>query len=1420
MQLNIGLDVGSTTVKLLALDSEGECVFSVYRRHKSDVRKAVRAVLNDLMKEVGDQKVKMAVTGSGGMILEELLGIPFVQEVIAETGAIKKYIPDTDVIIELGGEDSKITYLKGNVEQRMNSICAGGTGAFIDQMANLLDTDATGLNELAKGYKKIYPIASRCGVFAKTDIQSLLNDGASKEDIAMSVFQSVVNQTISNLACGRPIEGRITFLGGPLHFLPCLGNRFRESLGEKNNTFHNPENGQLFVALGAALLAEKESDPQKLSDLIARANTDRDMSLIEKKTLEALFNSEEEYRTFKKDHKTANIEYGDLETYEGPLYLGIDAGSTTSKMVLLDKDKRIMFQSYSSNKGKPLEHVISNIKTIYSKMNDGAYIESSGICGYGEDFIKAAINVDIGEVETIAHYTAAKYFDPKVDFILDIGGQDMKAMHIRDGIIDSIQLNESCSSGCGSFLSTFAASVGMDAESFQKKALFAKNPVDLGSRCTVFMNSKVKQAQKEGAELEDIAAGLCYSVIKNAIQKVIKIRDPQKLGENLVVQGGTFYGDAILRAFEKITGRKATRPDIAGIMGAMGMALIAMDRSEGKTGLKNEKELNEFSYSQRSARCGRCSNNCALTVNIFSDGSRYISGNRCERGAGIERKDRDIPNLYKYKYDRLFNYYSYLPKSLAKYPTVGIPRVMNIYENYPFWHSFFYKLGFPVKLSEASSRKIYDKGLASISSETVCYPAKLVHGHIESLVESGVNFIWYPSIFYENKQFDNAKNQVNCPVVIGFPEVIKNNVSSIKEKGVTYYYPFLSFKDKKSLSSRLEDIFSEIKIGGKTYRIDRDKTRAACDYAWNEQKNYHEDVKAEGAIALDWIKKNKKKAIVLAGRPYHIDSEINHGIPELVNAMGLGLISEDALAMNAGDTEEDLRVLDQWVYHARLYRAAQYVSESDDLELIQLNSFGCGLDAVTSDQVQEILESKGKIYTLLKIDEISNLGAAKIRIRSLIQAIEDSKHERLGIKREDSSYAPKKAKFMKSMKKDYTILVPAMAPDHFRIFQSAFSSEGYKVEFLDRVDSEVINAGLKYVNNDSCYPSITVVGQMMEALESGKYDPDRTALLITQTGGACRASNYVGYIRKALRDMGCPQIPVIALSFQGIEMSPGLKLTPSLLNKAAYSIVLGDLIMRMSNRVRPYEKNKGESEQLKEKWIETSRDFIRKPSRARYGKLVRQCVEEFDGIEMEDTVKPRAGIVGEILVKYLPQANNNLQDILEEEGAEVVVPDLTDFILYCLRNSIHKSELLGTSKWTATICKLGIMALESYRKPVRKALRESKNFEEMMKIEDIESYAQEIVSLGHQYGEGWLLTGEMIELIHAGAPNIVCIQPFGCLPNHITGKGVMKAIREKYPESNIIAIDYDPGASEVNQLNRVKLMMTQARENLEGGLNA
>lgn len=1405
-KLHLGLDVGSTTVKLVALNSSYNLIYSTYKRHYSDVRNSVKKVILEAYKRFKNESITIMVTGSGGLSVHKWLNIPFIQEVVASTTGIRKFIPETDVAIELGGEDAKITYLKGNVEQRMNSICAGGTGAFIDQMASLIETDASGLNELAIKHNVIYSIASRCGVFAKTDIQSLINQGASKEDIAASVFQSVVNQTISTLACGRPIKGNVAFLGGPLHFLSGLRDRFIETLGLKDEEVIFPKDSQLFVAIGAAVASVKEKTIS-FRELKNRLTDRKEPIESEMKGLRPLFVDEDELEQFRKNHITHKMLYKDIPNNNKKVFLGIDAGSTTTKAILIDEDNNILYDYYGNNKGRPLDLVIEIVKEIYDRLPKGQKIAYSAVTGYGEDFMKAALNIDIGEVETMAHYKAAQFFQPEVDFILDIGGQDMKCMRIKDGVIDSILLNEACSSGCGSFLETFAHSLNMSVEDFLNEGLLAKNPVDLGSRCTVFMNSKVKQAQKEGYTVGDIAAGLSYSVIKNALQKVIKIRDPKELGKNIVVQGGTFYGDAILRSFELVSERKVIRPDIPGLMGALGAALIAKERyEEGKEStILRKEELVDFSYSTRRGRCGRCGNNCLLNINIFSDGKKYITGNRCEKGTGIEKGKNNIPNLYEYKYNRTFDY-TPLDIEKAKRGRVGIPRVLNIYENYPFWHTFFTDLGFRVELSSDSTRDTYEKGISSIPSETACYPAKMSHGHIMDLIEKDVKFIFYPAVFYENQEDDDSDNHLNCPVVAGYSEVIKHNVEELNREDILFLNPFISMDNKRGLTKRLRDELAP-------FSIPYDEIKRAVDKAWNEADRYKRDMEQKGEEALKIIEEEGLKGIVLAGRPYHIDSAINHGIPELITSLNMAVLTEDSIA-HLTKTDRPLRVLDQWTYHSRLYRAATFVSQQQNLELIQLNSFGCGLDAVTTDQVEEILHNYGKIYTVLKIDEVSNLGAAKIRIRSLNAALKE--REKIGFELGKKAEPEKRIIFTKEMRKKHTILVPQMAPIHFHILEAALNTCGYKLEFLPSVDTKAIDEGLKYVNNDACYPSIITVGQFITALKSGKYDLNNTSVLMSQTGGVCRASNYIGFMRKAFKDAGFGHIPVIATSAQGIETNPGFSYSLEMARKGVMSILYGDLLMRLLYRVRPYEKIQGSANILCKNWMEKCAESVKMGDKKEFEENVYKMVRDFDEIEIdEDLVKPKVGIVGEILVKYHPTANNNIVDILEGEGAEVVVSDITDFLLYCCYNATFKYKYLSKGILPKIGGDIAIKYIENYRKHIRMALRSSKRFHEPLTIYELAEKAEELVSIGNQYGEGWLLTGEMLELIEYGAENIVCVQPFGCLPNHITGKGMIKAIRDKYPRANIVPIDYDPGASEVNQLNRLKLMLSTAHDNVD-----
>ena len=1409
MEFLVGLDIGSTTVKIAVLDYYGNIVHKQYERHYSDITNTVTEIINNSSEHLKDSFIRINVTGSGAIDVSKYLDIPFVQEVAASTRAIEKFIPSTDVVIELGGEDAKITYLSGNLEQRMNGSCAGGTGAFIDQMAVLMKTDAAGLNELSKKHNTVYPIASRCGVFAKSDIQPLLNDGARQEDIAASIFQAVVNQTISGLAQGRPIKGNVAFLGGPLYFLSELRERFNETLELAENTVC-PDDANYYVAIGAALMSIKNKKIN-FNDFYKSIKTKIENSEFHYRKIELtpLFKNEDEYNEFIKRHSKHKAKTKNIKEYSGTAFLGIDAGSTTTKLVLITENGEILYSYYGSNGGNPLNSAVKAVKELYSQIHPGIKIAYTAVTGYGEHLIKAALNVDVGEIETVAHYKAADFFLKGVDFIIDIGGQDMKSMIIKNGVIDSIMLNEACSSGCGSFIETFASSLDMTVEEFAEEATLSKHPVDLGTRCTVFMNSKVKQAQREGATLSDISAGISFSVIKNALFKVIRLNNLDSLGEKVVVQGGTFYNNSVLRAFEQITKREVVRPDIAGIMGAFGAAIIAKNKynKEKESIFVKAVDLDKFSFNTSMERCGLCANNCLLTVNKFSDSRYYVSGNRCEKGAekyiSIDKKE-SLPNLYKYKTKRVFDY---KPLSLneAKRGIIGIPRVLNMYEDFPFWFTFFKELGYRVVLSGISSKKIYELGMGTIPSESVCYPGKIAHGHITDLINKKVKKLFYPCISYNIKEDENAGNHYNCPIVVSYPESIEANIDM---KDVIFYKPFLNLNDKERL---IEKLYREL---GEAEGLTLFEIRSATEKAFEELFTYKQDVRNEGEKALTYIRKNNKKGIVLAGRPYHIDPEINHGIPEMIEGYGLVVLSEDSIS-DKHPVERPLRVIDQWSYHTRLYKAATYVSYTDELELIQLNSFGCGLDAVTTDQVSEILDKNNKIYTVIKIDEITNLGAVRIRLRSLLASMEEREKNKVFHKTSPSKY--KRVIFTKEMKTSHTILIPQMSPIHFQFVSTAAKMSGYNALVLPAVDKKAVDAGLKVVNNDACYPSIIVIGQLINALESGKYDLNNTSLMISQTGGGCRATNYIGFIRKALKDSGYGDIPVISFNVVGLEKQPGFKLTAPFFNRLIMAIVIGDTLMRTTYRTRPYEKIKGSINSLYEKWVEKAHMIIEKANIKEYIKLIQNIVTDFDNVELNESVKkPKVGIVGEILVKFHPNANNDVFSLLEEEGAEVVVPDLLEFLSYSAYNSVIKyDEMLIGSKATKAINNIAVKIIELYKKPSVDAFNNSKRFLTPINIKELADKAKDFLSLANQCGEGWLLTGEMIELLESGIHNILCLQPFACLPNHITGKGMIKKLKEAYPWSNIVPIDYDAGMSEVNQINRIKLMLTNAVRNMK-----
>ena len=1667
--LRVGLDIGSTTVKAVVLDQSDslkDTLFSDYRRHHANVRATVAGLLVDIHKELvelgrGDEPIRLSITGSGGLALADNLHVPFIQEVIAETEAIDKEYPQADVIIELGGEDAKITYLKPTPEQRMNGSCAGGTGAFIDQMSTLLDTDAAGLNEMAKSYENLYPIASRCGVFAKTDLQPLINDGAAKPDLAASIFTAVATQTIAGLAAGRPIHGTVIFLGGPLFFMSELRAAFQRALEGKVDEFIVPTDAHLYVAYGSALQADMDSDDQghhfeahTCDEILMRLDELKNLP-SNTPTMPPLFPTEADREDFNKRHHKEHIHIGTLEGAHGPHFLGIDAGSTTIKATLVNDDREIVWSSYANNEGSPLTAAINIVKKIQSELPEGAWIARSCATGYGEGLITTGLHLDEGVVETMAHYRGAEMVSPGVTAVIDIGGQDMKYLAITDGVIDSIAVNEACSSGCGSFLQTFAMSMGLTIQEFTQKALASTHPVDLGSRCTVFMNSSVKQAQKEGASIEDIAAGLCYSVVRNALYKVIKLRDSGELGDTVVVQGGTFLNDAVLRAFELLTERQVTRPNIAGLMGAFGAALTARmhyqdeadhldvvvkadgseEQSEAEPAPKSEPKaaafkktepakpeahvvvvdgvthtassiltgeaLDNMSMTAERDVCKLCQNHCKLTITTFSDGSRFVTGNRCERGGDAKKKRSDRPNLYDYKYKRCFAYRRLTDKKATR-GEIGIPRALNMYENYPFWFTLLTTLGFKVMISGRSSHELFETGIESIASENICYPAKLVHGHIKWLINKGIKTIFYPCVSYEENLVPNTDNHYNCPVVANYPLVVGANVPELREDGVRYMHPYFNLANHELMVDRIVEEFAWA-------NVTREEAETAVKAAYAEDKVFKHDVQQEGLTALAYMKEHNCRGIVLAGRPYHIDPEINHGIPETICSLGMVVLSEDSICelhpgeklnltefrsegeadprsknaarfRHVGDrtvTKMPLRVTNQWAYHSRLYAAAHFVASYPGLELVQLNSFGCGLDAITTDQVAEILADKADVYTLLKIDEVSNLGAAKIRLRSLKAAVEEreankAREEAAAKALEDKQAAAERAaeeakvkaesdleaakavlaeaqaaveaaqkkvdaeakavqdaaktaqsaqsasvqgpkptgfrrtgstaptpgrqilldttmaanpkltksmreaskraaerdlqaavahkngtsdgttgvanaknakksghnnatmsryahreKFVKDMKKNYTIVGPQMSPIHMSLVEAVIRSGGYKFDILKHASRGDVETGLKYVNNDACYPAIMVVGQLIDAILEGKYDPDHVALAITQTGGMCRATNYFGLIRKALVDAGYPQIPVIAISTQGLEDNPGFKATLPLLHRAIKALVLGDLLMKCLYRVRPYEVEKGSANKLYELWDAIVRETIehhgysktaaKTPSIKKgylpYNVLAKEIVKSFDNLPLRDIPrKVRVGVVGEILVKYQPDANNHVVDVIESQDCEAVVPGIMEFMTTrpYITDWNEKNLGMGGNKTLYALMRKG---LDLYNAPIKAALVTSRGkFKQDEPMPELVKKAAEVTSIGVQAGEGWLLTAEILELIEQGCPNVICAQPFACLPNHVTGRGMFGKIRRLHPEANIVSIDYDPGASEANQLNRIKLMIAAAKK--------
>ncbi|MDR3230525.1 MAG: acyl-CoA dehydratase activase-related protein [Synergistaceae bacterium] len=1430
--LHIGLDIGSITVKSVVLDDDDRIIYSKYCRHFADIRSITGVLMSEIHQSFRDASTTIAVTGSGALALAEGMQVTFAQELIACSTSVGRYLRGVDVSIELGGEDAKLTFFDpSGADQRMNETCAGGTGAFIDQMAALLGTDPAGLNELAKRYETLYPIASRCGVFARTDVQPLLNEGVSRADIAASIFQAIVNQTISGLACGRKISGNVAFLGGPLYFLSELRARFMETLELPENQCMFPENSHLFVAIGAAILGKKSetmgpgSIQERVSEFLSMYGT---RGTAPSNVLGALFIDGESRRKFKERHSARRVRRTDLASYSGGAYLGLDAGSTTTKAVLIGEEGELLFSRYCQTGGRePVRTVKEILTSLYAELPNRVRIRKSGVTGYGERLIQAAFGLDVGEVETVAHARAAEFILPGVEFVIDIGGQDMKCFGVRDGVITRVFLNEACSSGCGSFLQNFAGAQGMSVEDFALLAEDSLMPVDLGSRCTVFMTSRVRQAQKEGADIRDISAGLVYSVVRNALYKVLKLRSADELGERVVVQGGAFRNDALLRAFELVSGREVVRPQIAELMGAFGMALLARDaQGFGESRLIGASAVDALTGRASTSRCARCGNRCLLTRTEFGDGRSCVSGSRCERGVDDSgdkgRKKNTPPDVCERKYKRLFDPYRPLPESDAPRGLIGVPRALNMYEDYPFWFTFLTGLGFRVELSRA--RPDENSGMDTIPSQALCYPAKLVHRHVADLLARETGRIFYPILMRETREFEDAHQSFNCPVVVGYPDVAALNIGA-PGKGADFIRPTLPFdfeRLEKPMVRRLHEEFSRFDASAR-------EIRSAFEEAGEAQRLYRADVRRYGDEAVAYLRENGGVGVVLAGHPYHLDPEVHHGIPELIVSCGAAVLTEDSIAHRAEEIGgmDPLYVVDQWAYHSRLYRAATVVARHPDfanVQMVQLNSFGCGLDAVSADQVAALLERGGKRHTLIRIDEGKNNGAARIRIRSLLASVTGN-GDMDGKKNDERQKAMPPVSiqgksggrfsrvfsvFSKNLTKPRTILCPPLSMHHFRFLRTVMREEGLDFRVLPEGGRAEVELGLKYVSNDVCYPAMMIVGQFLKALTSGEYDPDATDCLYAQTGGVCRASNYVPLLRRALDAAGFERVRVLAVNALNANGAEKFSIPPRALWRGLMGMLYGDMLMRLLYRTRPCEIVRGSAEKLYNRWSARCDENVARGKWAVFRDDLRRMALDFAALPIDPAPRPRVGIVGEILVKYHSGANERLVNLIEAEGGEAVVSDLANFVLYCLFSSVRCDEKPSIYVFSNFLRQFGTGLLEHMRKPMREALKGTR-FGEIRDIRDMAAQAGTLVSLANQAGEGWLLVAEIMQLIEGGVKNILCVQPFACLPNHITGRGVIKELKRIYQGVNILALDYDASVSAVNQLNRIKLLMATGR---------
>ena len=1405
-----GLDIGSTTAKLAVVNQQGDIVFSAYQRHHTKIYETIDTILDSAHDQLGDCPITLQITGSAGMGISEITEIPFIQEIIATDIVVKNQHPEVKTLIDIGGEDSKMIFFneKRLPDIRMNGNCAGGTGAYIDQIAALLNIETRDLNTLAASHQTIYPIASRCGVFAKTDVQNLLSRKIPKADVAASVFHAVAIQCMNTLARGFGIKSKIMLCGGPFTFLSELGRIFLEAIKVNEVDLVIPERPELLPALGAAL--DKPLQPFRTSQIKLRSILKAATSLpsIAKDRLEPLFRDQKQLESWKAAHADINIKKCSLAEYDGEIcFIGIDSGSTTTKITVTGLDDELLFSWYLNNKGNPVDTAIEGLESFKAeihKHNPQLRVGKTTVTGYGEDLIRTAFGIDKGVVETIAHFTAARHISPDVSFVLDIGGQDMKAIFIEDGVISRIELNEACSSGCGSFIETFGTSLNFPVSDFAEIACQAKAPCDLGTRCTVFMNSKVKQSLRENASADEISAGLAYSVIKNCLFKVLKLNNMSELGDHIVLQGGTFKNLSIVRALEKLSGKTVMYSDIPELMGAYGAALIARQEYEKDhndstfVGLSRLHLVNE--YTTKQVHCKGCENNCVITRFRFGPQRTFFSGNKCEKFFNsLGQKTKPGINLFQTKQELLFN------RSLQRIEnpklTIGIPRVLNMFENFPFWHTLLTSCGIDVALSSPSTMKLAEMGLGTVMSDSICFPAKLVHGHIMDLVDQKVDRIFYPMVMYEKREFEDENNSFNCPIVSSYPEVIESAVNPAQKYEIPLDKPIITFNEKSLLTKACYAYL-------KQFGVSKSTAKKALEIALKEQQAYKTTLKEKTAEMIRAAKENQKLLIVLAGRPYHVDSLINHKTPEILTSLGADVVPEDALPLTNDDKFDPVHVITQWSYPNRIYRAAQWtITQPDNIQFIQFNSFGCGPDAFVTDETKEILKSGRKNYTLIKIDEISSTGSVRLRLRSMVESLK--------LKRPSKKLDPisrKTTPIFNEKDKHRTILAPFFADKYSPLIPAIFKQAGYNLVILPEPDRASVELGLQYANNDICYPATIIVGDIIKAIQSGQYKHDEIAVGLTQTGGQCRASNYLALIKKALLAAGFEDIPVISVtttSSHNVNDQPGFEIDWLKIKKILIlGLIMADNLAKMYYAIAPREKNRGESAKLHKMYLGKAETAILNRDYPGVYDLMKQAVSDFNSVETVPGEYPKIGIVGEIYIKYNSFGHQGIIDWLIENRVEAVVPSIIDFFTQDLVNVVaDKQANLQKARFSDVLSEALGHYIKHFENRVNRIMSRFRYPSNFHNIKDVAQKAAQIVSLANQFGEGWLIAAEIASFAEEGVDSVISLQPFGCIANHVISKGIETKIRTLYPDMNLLFLDFDSGTSEVNVLNRLHFMV-------------